>query len=403
MYASYGGYEYSIEDKDTDFFIKKVGPAPLDYLIIAQTIFIEPPKTQKVYIFGWCDPTTLLYCVSYYPVIANGEIVTPEEDIKPLEEYGNIEDAGKSLYFKTLFHIDKTLDKLIEQIKQKELDTKFAPNSIRINANYTGSGFNLYGESYNKYQPELNEYVQVYSKGGKYTYSASHASYARQQELGEIYRQYFGVPPKQEYLLKINSLKDLSPKYSYFALVFKELQHEMMAQALEIGISLPETKNLTLSYDPIITSVRGAPGKTATGQLVEATIDINQYQRVYVIAVNTDGSENYFISSRSLYMESMPNYYRPFVFDWENVILKSFSSREEAKNDSIYGSLYTILFKLMSVIKITNKPYVWRAGSNDLYGFSNIVLKDGIGSEKKRLYVDKGMPSNLQVMLQPHP
>ena len=331
------------KEEDIEFYVEKTGPAPLDYLIVAQTTVIRPPQIKPVYVLSWCHPEELAYYVSDFPVISDGALL-PQEDRKyPREEYRRIEDAGKSDYFHALFRIDKALDKKIEELKKHELDTKYAPHGIRIGGGWHRT-FNLYGEAYNRLQPEHHEYVQVFSQNGKYTYTASHTSYAKQYELGDIYKVYFDNPPKQEYFVRINRLKDLDPKYSYFAISFKTLQHQMMNELLEVGMALYESRGKKLPYDPLLTSVRGAPGKTAEGQLAEATIDVNQFQRIYVIAVNTEGHENLFVSSRSLYLESMPNMYHAFDFDWTNVILKEFASREEAEHDPTYGVVYPALF-----------------------------------------------------------
>ncbi len=195
---------------------------------------------------------------------------------------------------------------------------------------------------------------------------------------------FFGTPPKQEYFVRINDLKRLPSEYSYFAISFKTLQHLMMNEILEVGGTLEETKGKELQYDPILTSVRGAPGKSAPGQLAEATIDINPFQRVYIIAVNTEDREDYFVSSRSLYLESMPDMYHAFDFEWEGVILKKFQSRDEAKNDPVYGTIYPALFRLIAGLKESNEPYIWRNGCDDPYGFGRIVIREGMGAEKRR-------------------
>ena len=38
--------------------------------------------------------------------------------------------------------------------------------------------------------------------------------------------------------------------------------------------------------------------------------------------------------------------FHAFDFDWPNVILKEYSSREQAQKDSAYGSIYAALFRL---------------------------------------------------------
>ena len=389
-------------EEDIEFYVAKIGPAPLDYHIVAQTIVMRPPMVKPVYILCWCHPESLAYYVSDYPVLRNGELLPQEERQFPREEYEAIEDAGKSDFFKSLFRIDKAVDKKLEELKRNELDTKYAPHGLRIGASWQRT-FNLFGEAYNRLQPEHHEYVQVFSQNGKYTYTASHTSYARQYELGDIYNVYFDNPPKQEYFVRINNIKDLNPKYSYFALSFKTLQHQMMNELLEVGMALYETRGKTLPYDPLLTSVRGAPGKTTEGQLAEATIDINPYQRVYVIAVNTKGKENLFVSSRSLYLESMPNMYHAFDFDWPNVILKEFASRDEAKNDPAYGTIFPALFRLMDGIKEKKEPYIWRNGCADPYGFASITFNEGIGSEQDFTPISDSKPNNFNVMMQPHP
>jgi len=392
------------EDKEEniEFYVSKIGPAPLDYHIVAQTVLIRPPMVKPTYVLCWCHPESLAYYVSDYPVLKNGELLPQEERQYPREEYKEIEDAGKSEYFKTLFHIDKAVDKKLEEIKRQELDTKYAPHGLRIGASWQKT-FNLYGEAYNKLQPEHHEYVQVISQNGKYVYTASHESYVRQYELGGIYNTYFGDPPKQEYFVRINSVKELKKQYSYFALSFKTLQHQMMNEMLEVGMALYETRGKDLPYDPLLTSVRGAPGKTEDAQLAEATIDVNSVQRVYVIAVNSEEGESLFISSRSLYLESMPNMYHAFDFDWPNVILKEFSSREEAQNDSAYGVVFSALFRLIDGLKESKKLYIWRNGCADPYGFAEIVFSEGIGAEQRMDPISDKKPSNMRVMMQPHP
>lgn len=399
-------YEYvEVEDykeENIDFCINKFGPAPLDYLIVAQTSVIQAPQINPVYIIVWYHPQNLEFFVSDFPVIKDGTLLPQEERNIPREFYRKIEDAGKSDYFKFLLHIDKALDKKIEDIKNHELDIKYAPHGLKIGGGWYKT-FNLYGEVYNRLQPEHHEYVQVHSRNGKYTYTASHTSYARQYELGDLYKAYFGDPPKQEYFVRTNSLRELDSKHSSFAISFKSLQHKMLNELLEVGMAPYEARGKKLPYDPILTSVRGAPGKTCKGQLVEATIDINSFQRVYIIAVNTDGKENLFVSSRSLYQESMPNMYHAFDFDWPNVILKEFNSRDEAISDAVYGVIYPSLFRLMEGIEKTKKPYIWRKGCMDLYGFADIEFNEGMGSEQDFDSIGSTYPPNFNVMMSPHP
>ena len=390
------------EEENIEFYTNKFGPAPLDYLIVAQTSVVRTPQITPVYVFVWYHPQALEYFVSDFPVIKDGTLLPQEERKYPRESYIKIEDAGKSDYFKFLFHIDKALDKKIEEIKNHELDTRYSPHGIKIGGGWNKT-FNLYGEAYNRLQPELHEYVQVHSRNGKYTYTASHASYARQYELGDLYKAYFGNPPKQEYFVRINSLRELDSKYSYFAITLKSLQHKMMNELLEVGMAPFEARGKRLPYDPILTSVRGAPGKTCEGQLAEATIDINSFQRVYIIAVNTDGEENLFVSSRSLYLESMPNMYHAFDFNWSGVIIKEFNSRDEAISDLVYGTVYPALFRLMEGIEKTKKPYIWRKGCVDLYGFADIEFNEEMGSEQDFGPMSGTYLPNLNVMMSPHP
>ena len=120
---------YSIDDEveqeeEIEFYTEKVGPAPLDYLIVAQTVVIRPPLVKPVYVLCWCHPETLEYYVSDFPVLKNGELLPQEERQYPREDYTEIEQAGKSDYFKALFRVDKAVDKKIEEIKRHELDTR---------------------------------------------------------------------------------------------------------------------------------------------------------------------------------------------------------------------------------------------------------------------------------------
>lgn len=389
-------------EEDISFYVEKIGPAPTDYHIVAQTAVVRPPMLKPVYVLCWCHPSSLAYYVSDFPVLKNGELLSQEERKYPREEYEEIEDAGKSDYFKTLFRIDKAVDKKLDELKRHEQDTKYTPHGLRIGASLNKT-FNLYGEAYNRLQPEHHEYLQEVSRNGRYTYTASHTSYARQYELGDIYHVYFGTPPKQEYFVRINNLRELPSKYSYFALPFKTLQHQMMNELLEIGTALYESRGKELTYDPLLTSVRGAPARDVDGQMTEATIDVNTYQRVYVIAVSQKSREDLFISSRSLYLESMPQMYHAFDFDWPNVILKEFSSRNEAQNDSVYGDVFAALFRLMDGLKDTKKPYIWRNGCKDPYGFGSIAFNEGVGAELDLSPMRNNLPNNLNVMLQPHP
>ena len=392
--------DIDVAEEEFDYFATKIGPAPLDYLIVVQATVLKIPMTKPVYVLCWCHPEDLHYYVSDFPVLVNGKLLPQEERQYPRESYSKVEDAAKSDFFPTIFHVDKAIDKKIEEIKMQELDTKYSPHGLRIGGGIDKT-VNLFGESYNRSHPEHHEYVQIFSQDGKYTYTASHVSYARQYELGEIYQTFFGPPPEQEYFVHINSLKELIPKYSYFAYPFKILQHKMMNELLEIGVPLYETRGKKLPYDPILTSVRGAPCETADGELAEATIDINPYQRIYVIAVSVNGVEDLFISPRSFYLESMPNMYHAFDFDWPNIILKTFESRDDALHNPVYGTIYAALFKLMEGIKSEKKPYIWRNGCNDPYGFLSIAFNDGIGAELDTGTLDAHRPNNLKIMLSP--
>ena len=123
-------------EEDIEFYVAKIGPAPLDYHIVAQTIVMRPPMVKPVYILCWCHPESLAYYVSDYPVLRNGELLPQEERQFPREEYEAIEDAGKSDFFKSLFRIDKAVDKKLEELKRNELDTKYAPHGLRIGASW---------------------------------------------------------------------------------------------------------------------------------------------------------------------------------------------------------------------------------------------------------------------------
>ena len=150
-------YEYvEVEDykeENIDFCINKFGPAPLDYLIVAQTSVIQAPQINPVYIIVWYHPQNLEFFVSDFPVIKDGTLLPQEERKIPREFYKKIEDAGKSDFFKFLLHVDKALDKKIEDIKNHELDTKYAPHGLKIGGGWYKT-FNLYGEVYNRLQPE---------------------------------------------------------------------------------------------------------------------------------------------------------------------------------------------------------------------------------------------------------
>ncbi len=98
----------------------------------------------------------------------------------------------------------------------------------------------------------------------------------------------------------------------------------------------------------------------------------------------------------------MPNMYHAFDFDWQNVILKEFPTRDEAERDLAYGTIYTALFRLLEGVKKTKAPYIWRNGCDDLYGFSGILLSNGIGAEQHFEPLSSNKPHNLNVMMQPH-
>ena len=62
------------KEEDIEFYVEKIGPAPLDYHIVAQTVVLRPPMAKPVYVLCWCHPENLAYYVSDFPVLKKGEL-----------------------------------------------------------------------------------------------------------------------------------------------------------------------------------------------------------------------------------------------------------------------------------------------------------------------------------------
>ncbi len=396
-----------------EIWAEKIGAAPTDYLIVVQTSVISAPEAMPTYVLVWCEPESLEYYVSKYPVIKDKEILPQEERGEPSEAYKQVVQAKESKYFNEIFIIDRILDRKIAEIKEHERDTKYTPHRLRT-INVWGQYIDLYAEQYIEETPERQEYLQVHSRNGRYLYTASHESYARLHELGYMYEGYFGKPPKENYFIKYLSYKDFPEKYYKYVLPIKKLQHIAMEQKLEIGLKLPEFADKPFRISPIITSIRGGPSESATGALTEATIDVNPAVRIYAIIVHienvTDSDPDLImLSKHSQYNDNIKHKYRAFDFEWKTVIIKAYESRESAFSDDIYGDLFKCLSILNDDITKSKTPYCWRKGMDDMYGFSKIVLNGFVGKEMYKyneLSLDNNYqkkPKNLRLMAEPHP
>lgn len=402
--------EKDTEEDDSpqaEIWTEKVGPAPMDYLIVVQTTVYPAPELTPVYVLVWSHPESLNYYVSKYPVIKDKKLLPQNERGVPEEDYEQVMDAKESKYFNEIFIIDRILDRKIAELKKYEMDTKYAPHCLRI-TNAWGQYIDLYAERYLKDSPE-QEYLQVHSRNGRYLYTASHESYARLHELGIIYENQLGKPPKENYFVKFLYFKDLPAKYYYYALPLKTLKHMAMEEKLETGQFLPEFIGKKFRSSPILTSVRGGPSATAKGALSEATIDVNPAIRIYAIVMHIDdGSENDFIvlSKRSRFNDCVDGKYHAFDFEWKEMILKAFETRESACNDEEYGGLFAKIYKLNDDIAESEAPYCWRKGMDDPYGFETISFCESVGSEMDKSsssinYSKK--PPNFRIMSEPHP
>ena len=390
-----------------EIWTEKVGPAPTDYLIIVQTTVFAVPALTPTYVLVWSHSESLEYYVSKYPVIKDKELVPQENRGEPEEAYEQVMDAKESKYFNEIFIIDRVLDRKIAELKEYERDTKYTPHCLRI-TNAWGQYVDLYAEQYMKDSPE-QEYLQVHSRNGRYLYSASHESYARLHELGNIYDQYLGKPPKENYFIKFLSFKDLPAKYYNYALPLKALKHLAMEEKLETNQFLPEYIGKKLRKSPILTSVRGGPSATANGALTEATIDVNPAIRMYAIVIHIDnGPEHDFIvlSKHSRFNDCIEGKYHAFDFEWKEMILNAFETRESACNDEVYGDLFARIYKLNDDIAKSNEPYCWRKGLDDPYGFGTIIFNESVGNEMDESLLSLNYnkkPPNFRIISEPHP
>lgn len=269
----------------------------------------------------------------------------------------------------------------------------------------------LYAEKYMEKTPEQQEYIQIHGRNDRYLYTASHESYARLHELGDMYEDYFGKPPKENYFIKYQSFKDFPVKYDKYVLPIKTLKHMAMEEKLEVGMFIPEYAGKKFKTSPILTSVRGGPAEDTSGALTEATIDVNPAVRIYAIVMHIeDDSETrqdyIVISKRSRYNDCIKQKYHAFDFEWKNMIIKAFDGRESACNDKKYGELFEHLFRLNDVIVKSKTPYCWRYGMDDSYGFSKLTFSDSVGCEIDISTLElnyHSKPKNLRLMAEPHP
>lgn len=417
---SFDAIEYEEENEDdenekqndkadspiAEIWTEKVGPAPTDYLTVVQTTVLSVPATSPRYVLVWCHPRSLEYYVSRSPVIKDKKLVPQENRGEPDEAYEQVTDARKSKYFNEIFMVDRILDRKIRELKEYERDTKYTPHCLRI-VQAWGKYLDLYAERYLGDNPEQNVYLQVHSRNGKYLYTASHESYARLHELGNMYEAYFGKPPKENYFIKTLSLKDLPANYYKYAYQFKELKHLAMAEKMEWGQPLPEFFGKKLKRSPILTSVRGGPAVTVDGALTEATIDVNPAIRFYAIVIHCDTKPDFTVLSKhSRFNDCIPERYHAFDFDWKDVVFRYYESRESACSDKVYGNLFTCIYKLNEDIAKSKAPYCWRKGMDDPYGFSNITFSDSVGDEMDvsewGINFDK-KPANMRLMSETHP
>ena len=389
-----------------EIWTQKIGPAPTDYLIIVQTTVFATPEVTPTYVLVWSHPESLEYFVTKHPVIKDKQLLSQEDRGEPEEEYEQVLDAKESRYFNEIFTIDRILDRKIAELKDYEKDTKYAPHGLRTVSAW-GQYYDLYAEQYLEESPEHHEYIQVHGRNGRYLYSASHESYARLHELGDMYEVYLGHPPKENYFMKFLTFKDLLAKNYKYALPLKALKHIAMEEMLETDHPLPEFAGKDLGRLPILTSVRGGPAEGVYGALTEATIDVNPAIRIYVIVARCEEKPDMIILSKhSRFNDSIVGKYHAFDFDWEPMILKAFEDRESACNDAVYGDLFIRIYKLNEEIAESKKPYCWRKGMDDPYGFANIALSELVGSEIDTSSFSinyNSKPKNLRMMVQPHP
>ena len=389
-----------------EIWTQKFGPAPTDYLIVVQTTVVAVPEVTPTYVLVWSHPECLEYYVSKYPVIKDQKLLPQEDRGEPIEVYEQAMDAKESKFFNEIFMIDRVLDRKIAELKEYERDTKYAPHGLRIVAAW-GKYFDLYAEQYLEESPEHHEYIQVHGRNGRYQYSASHESYARLHELGEIYEPYLGRPPREEYFMKFLSFKELLAKNYKYALPLKALKHLAMEEMLETAHHLPEFVGKELGWSPILTSVRGGPSDRDNCALTEATIDVNPAIRIYAIVIQGSNNPDFTaLSRRSRVNDCVEGKYHAFDFDWEPMIVKAFTNREDACSDSTYGSLFTSLYKLNDDIIKSKTPYIWRKGMDDPYEFATIAFSELVGREMDSSDFSIGLnnkPPNLRMMAEPHP
>lgn len=397
-----------INTPKAEIWTDKIGPAPTDYLIVVQTTVDSAPGNTPMYVLLWSHPEGVEYYVSKQPVIEDKELLPQEDRGEPEEAYENVMDAKESRYFNEIFIIDRILDRKLERIKEYEKDTKYAPHCLRV-VDAWGQYIDLFAEKYLEESPEQQEYIQVHSRNGRYLYSASHESYARLHELGDIYEHYLGNPPKEKYFIKYLSFKEFPVKYYKYVLPLKILKHIAMEEKLEIGRFLPEYVGKKLEFSPIITSVRGGPAENFFGALTEATIDVNPAIRIYVVVIHCDDDDKpdlIALSKRSRFNEYIEGKYHAFDFEWKDMLLKAYETREIACKDEAYGDLFTRLYKLNEEIAKSNSPYCWRRGMEDSYGFSNVTFNNMVGEEmdiSSWSINHEKKPKNLRLMAQSHP
>ena len=389
-----------------EIWTEKVGPAPIDYLTVVQTTVDSIPAVSPTYVLVWSHPESLEYYVSKYPVIKDKMLLPQEDRGEPEEIYEDVMDAKGSRYFNEIFIIDRILDRKIAELKEKEKDTKYAPKGLRT-VSVWGQYYDLYAEQYLEESPEHHEYIQVHGRNGRYLYSASHESYARLHELGDMYATYFGTPPKESYFMRFLTFKELLAKNYMYALPLKTLKHIAMEEMLETAHHLPEFMGKKLGRSSILTSVRGGPSVVDNSALTEATIDVNPAVRIYAIVVQGGDNPDFIVlSRRSKVNDCIEGKYHAFDFNWEDMILKAFESRESACSDEVYGDLFASLYKLNDDLVDSKSPYSWRKGMDDPYGFSALVFDnvDGYEMDAFELNIDYNKkPKNLRMMSEPHP
>lgn len=171
--------------------------------------------------------------LSDYPEILDEymRVCNMQNDVKVMERYDSLIDAGNSPFFRYFLDLDQATDEKVTEIMSHLDDTR--NYGMRVGGGIFGGEGRCYLEAFNTNNPADREYLQIIQTKDGYTYSASHESYFMRIELGDLYPIYFGEKREEEYYVRIKDFSELRERDFRLKFLFNDLKLAMHKYMVE--------------------------------------------------------------------------------------------------------------------------------------------------------------------------